>query len=71
MHIGESGRIAAVQDSPFSQRLIEMGCVPGTPITLEIAAPGGDPLAFYVDGYMLALRKKEAQTIELAAQPHG
>ena len=71
MHIGESGRIATVHDSPFSQRLIEMGCVPGTLLTLEISAPGGDPLAFYVDGYMLALRKKEARTIELVTEKNG
>lgn len=44
---------------------MEMGCIPGTPIMLEFKAPGGDPMAFNVDGYLLGLRISEATYIEV------
>ena len=40
-----------------------MGCVPGTEITKLYNAPGGDPIAFQIDSYILGLRKSEAQQI--------
>jgi Fe2+ transport system protein FeoA len=40
-----------------------MGCVPGTEIMKLYAAPGGDPIAFRIDSYILGLRKSEAENI--------
>jgi ferrous iron transport protein A len=40
-----------------------MGCVPGTLIKLEFTAPSGDPIAFNVEGYLLGLRRSEAQLL--------
>jgi Fe2+ transport system protein FeoA len=60
---GTSAKIVELTDSAFSQRLAEMGCVPGTPIQLLFKAPAGDPIAFDIDGYILALRKNEADCI--------
>jgi len=40
-----------------------MGCIPGTPLKLEFRSPGGDPLAFNIDGYVLGLRISEAENI--------
>jgi ferrous iron transport protein A len=59
----QSAIITALPESPFSQRLAEMGCVPGTPIKLLYTAPSGDPMAFDIEGYILALRKNEAAVI--------
>jgi Fe2+ transport system protein FeoA len=42
-----------------------MGCVPGTEITKLYTAPGGDPIAFQIDTYILGLRKSEAQEIHI------
>lgn len=44
---------------------MEMGCIPGTRISVEFFAPGGDPIAFNIDGYVLGLRKSEAALIEI------
>ena len=40
-----------------------MGCVPGTEIVKLYNAPGGDPIAFRIDSYILGLRKSEAENI--------
>jgi len=40
-----------------------MGCVPGTEIMKLYTAPGGDPIAFRIDSYILGLRKSEAENI--------
>lgn len=60
---GESGVIIGFSDSYISLKLMEMGCLPGTEITLNFTAPLGDPLAFYVAGYNLTMRISEASSI--------
>ncbi len=55
--------IESLKPSELTSRLAEMGCVPGTEITKLYAAPGGDPIAFQIDSYILGLRKSEAQEI--------
>lgn len=57
--------IISIEESEFNQRLIEMGCIEGTQITKVFQAIGGDPIAFQIDGYVLALRKSEAKTITI------
>lgn len=54
-----------LKENELSNRLAEMGCVPGTEITKLYAAPGGDPIAFQIDTYILGLRKSEAASINL------
>lgn len=49
----------------IARRLMEMGVVPGAPICVIKAAPLGDPIEVRVRGYHLALRRAEAQTIEV------
>jgi ferrous iron transport protein A len=60
---GEKALIAGIEDGAISNKLMEMGCIPGTPISVEFRAPGGDPIAFNIDGYILGLRKSEANYI--------
>jgi Fe2+ transport system protein FeoA len=60
-------RVVAVRGSgAVARRLMEMGIVPGAPISVVRAAPLGDPLEVRVRNYHLALRRSEAQTIEVA-----
>lgn len=40
-----------------------MGCLPGEWVHIERKAPLGDPIAIAVSGYLLSLRKEEAETI--------
>jgi DtxR family Mn-dependent transcriptional regulator len=48
---------------PLRLRLMEMGLVPGTPVTTSGFAPLGDPMLLKVRGMELSLRKREAATI--------
>jgi len=49
-----------------AKRLMEMGVVPGAPVSLIKAAPLGDPLEVRVRNYHLALRRAEARTITVS-----
>lgn len=60
----ESGEIVSIEgDSKNQQRLSEMGIIPGNTITLLKYAPMGDPVEFYINGYVLSLRKNDAKNI--------
>lgn len=63
LKILESGTIKGFTDHQLSLKLMEMGCIPGTEVVLELVAPLGDPLAIRVAGYHLSLRKEEAASI--------
>lgn len=49
----------------LGKHLREMGLVNGTPIKLERVAPLGYPVEVRLQGFSLALRKEEAEAIEL------
>lgn len=49
----------------ISKRLGEMGVVPGVLITVVKTAPFGDPFEIRLLGYNLAIRKREAELIEV------
>jgi Fe2+ transport system protein FeoA len=51
--------------SALRRRFIEMGIVKGETILIERHAPLGDPIEYFVKGYHLALRKEEANQIEV------
>lgn len=63
---GETGIIKNYTSTgEIAKRLKEMGIVSGTPIELKGKAPLGYPLEVRIQGFNLALRKDEAQAIEL------
>ena len=63
---GSSGIIPAVGgDGPLRCRLLDMGLIPHTRVTLQKVAPMGDPIEIRVRGYELTLRVEEAQKIEV------
>lgn len=47
-------------------RLMEMGLVPGASISVVRAAPLGDPIQIKVRDYHLALRRTEAEMINVS-----
>lgn len=63
LKIGEKGVIIGFTDEVLSLKLLEMGVLPGTEITISQVAPLGDPIAIKLSDYLLALRKDEAATI--------
>lgn len=63
---GSSGIITAVGgDGPLRCRLLDMGLIPHTRVTLQKVAPMGDPIEIRIRGYELTLRVEEAQKIEV------
>ena len=66
--VGVRARVVAVNGSgAIARRLMEMGVVPGAPVSVIRIAPLGDPMQIRVRGYHLALRRTEAQTITVTA----
>ena len=63
---GSSGIITAEGgDGPLRCRLLDMGLIPHTRVTLQKVAPMGDPIETMVRGYELTLRVEEARKIEI------
>lgn len=46
-------------------RLLEMGLLPGTTVEIIRSAPLGFPIEIKVRGYLLTLRKEEAECVEI------
>ncbi len=63
LKLHEKGVIKGFTDDILSVKLMEMGCLPGTEISLELIAPWGGPIAIEVSGYQLSLRRNEASSI--------
>lgn len=65
--LGERARVTAVNGSGrVTQRLMEMGVVPGVFLKVVKAAPFGDPIEVRLRGYSLAMRRSEADAVEVA-----
>jgi ferrous iron transport protein A len=64
--LGVKYRITEVIDSPWKNKMYELGLLPGHHIELVYVAPLGDPLAVELDGSVISLRKSEAGFILLA-----
>jgi ferrous iron transport protein A len=63
---GRDARVVAVKGSgAVTRRLMEMGVIPGVGVRIIKAAPFGDPIEIRVRGYSLAMRKNEADSIEV------
>jgi len=60
---GRKAVIKTHEESDFQLTLMEMGCVPGEPVWVEMIAPLGDPMAIQIAGYYLSIRKKDAEKI--------
>jgi ferrous iron transport protein A len=60
---GTRAIIKSHDESDFQLTLMEMGCIPGEPVWVEMIAPMGDPLAIQIAGYYLSIRKKDADKI--------
>ena len=64
---GETAVITAVGgEGALRCRLLELGLIPRTRVTLVKTAPGGDPIELRLRGYELTIRKNDAKDIEVA-----
>jgi len=60
---GVKAIIKSHDESEFQLTLLEMGCLPGEPVLVEMIAPLGDPIAISIAGYYLSIRKQDADKI--------
>lgn len=66
LNIGQSSVIQSVGgEKALRCRLLDMGLIPGTKVTLCKVAPMGDPIELNLRGYQLSIRKEDAEKIEL------
>ena len=64
--IGRDARVIAVNGSGrVTRRLMEMGVIPGVAVKVVKMAPFGDPIEIRVRGYSLAIRRSEADAIDV------
>lgn len=63
---GQSGRISSVTlTGPIRRRLRDLGMIEGTKIKCLQKGPSGDPIAFFVRGTAIAIRRKDASCIHI------
>ncbi len=63
---GERGVLDRIDlPADISQRLMELGFLPGSAVVAAGSAPGGDPRVFRVDGAEIALRRETAARLIL------
>lgn len=67
LKVGQTARITALSapPGPYRQKLIAMGLIPGTALTVSRIAPLGDPIEVTVRGCVLSLRKHEANVLNI------
>lgn len=66
LKVGSSGMIRAVGGEGILRcRLLDMGRIPRTRVTVVKIAPMGDPMEIRLRGYELTLRLDDAAQIEL------
>jgi ferrous iron transport protein A len=64
LEAGQKACVIRVEgDAALRRRIMDMGLVPGTDVSLERPAPLADPIAFRVRGFELSLRRSEAAAV--------
>jgi len=71
---GESARVVRISPSCRGlqrRRLLDLGVVPGTRITAVLRSMSGDPVAYEIRGALIALRREQAEWIEVRREAAG
>ena len=72
LKVGTSAVITAVGgDGALRCRLLDMGLIPNTKVTVQKIAPMGDPMEIRLRGYELTLRLDDAAKIEILPEVSG
>ena len=59
-------RVDSIAESGLKERLMTMGLLPETKISVLRSAPLGDPMAIGLRSYHLAIRRKDAANIQVS-----
>ena len=69
LSVGHSGVITAVGGEGILRcRLLDMGLIPHTRVSVSKIAPMGDPMELQLRGYVLTLRKEDARSIDVEVE---
>jgi ferrous iron transport protein A len=63
VQVGKKAIIRSFDKDEIFLKLMEMGCVPGETVSIDLVAPLGDPISISIAGYNLSLRLEEADMI--------
>ena len=70
--VGKSGVITAVGgEGVLRCRLLDMGLIPNTKVTVQKITPMGDPMEIRLRGYELTLRLDDAAKIDILPEVTG
>lgn len=70
--IGQEAVITAVGgEDELRCRLLDMGLIPRTVVSMQKVAPMGDPMEIRLRGYELTLRREDAAKITIEKQKGG
>ncbi len=70
--IGQKATITAiVGEGPLMQRLMALGVLEGSTVSVTRKALGGDPIEIEIMGYSLSLRLEEASRVEIVLDNDG
>ena len=68
LEVGKIAKVVRINgEGAVKRRIMDMGLVKGTEVTVRKVAPLGDPIEITVRGYELSIRKDEAASIEISA----
>ena len=67
---GQAGLVTELHSQgPERRRMMDLGIVPGTLVTVEMKSPLGDPVAYRVRGALVALRHEHARLVLITDAP--
>jgi ferrous iron transport protein B len=70
LSIGQAATIDAIAgEGPVVQRLMALGLLEGSEVSIKRKALGGDPIEVEIMGYALSLRLEEASRVQVT--PNG
>ena len=65
---GQTARVCEIRvEGALRRRLFDLGLIPGTLVSCREKAPSGSPIAFFVRGAVIALRRRDAAKIFVEA----
>lgn len=59
--------VQSIEGNELRSKLLELGITSGCKLRVLYTAPFGDPIAIDVDGFVLSLRKEEANLIQVTS----
>jgi ferrous iron transport protein A len=60
--------IALKSEGADRRRMLDLGILPGTKVEVDMKSPLGDPTAYRIRGAVVALRREQAQLIEITEE---